>query len=153
MVVHPEDTNCVMTHIVMPGHLNALDSVFGGVVMSWIDVCAAVSAKRFTRNIVVTASMDHLSFRAPIKKGAVAVVQSRVNWAGRTSMEVGVRVESEDLATGARTLTSKAYLTFVALDADGKPRPVPELAPQTEQDHRRFADAMKRRELRLKLRP
>ena len=148
----PSTTQCEMTFIIMPEHLNALDSVFGGQVMAWIDVCAAVSAQRFTRGEVVTASMDHLSFRAPIRKGDVAVLQAQVNWAGLTSMEVGVRVETEDLRTGRRRHTSSAYLTMVALDASGKPTAVPQLIPQTAVETRRFEDAAHRRELRLTLR-
>lgn len=142
-----------MTFIIMPEHLNALDSVFGGQVMSWIDVCAAVSAQRFARGIVVTASMDHLTFEAPIRKGDVAVIQSQVNWAGRTSMEVGVRVESEHLVTGARTHTSTAYVTMVAIGADGRPCQVPELVPETEAELRRHGNAIQRRAMRLALRP
>ena len=150
--VSPAATQCTMTFIIMPEHLNALDSVFGGQVMSWIDVCAAVSAQRFCRGIVVTASMDHLTFAAPIRKGEVAVIQSQVNWAGRTSMEVGVRVESEHLVTGERTHTSTAYVTMVAIGEDGRPCHVPALCPQTEVEHRRHANALQRRALRLELR-
>jgi acyl-CoA hydrolase len=145
-------TRCEMTFIIMPEHLNALDSVFGGQVMAWIDVCAGVSAQRFTRGLVVTASMDHLSFRAPIRKGAVAVLRSQVNWAGSTSVEVGVRVESEDIRTGARTHTSSAYLTMVALDENGRPTQVPELLPETPEERRRCVDAEHRRSVRLTLR-
>lgn len=151
-IVSPTETRCEMTFIVMPEHLNALDSVFGGQVMSWIDVCAGVSAQRFCRNIAVTASMDHLSFQAPIRKGDVVVVQSQVNWAGRTSMEVGVRVESEHLHTGARTHTSTAYVTMVALGDDGRPCNVPTLEPGSDLERRRHLAAQRRRELRLTLR-
>jgi acyl-CoA hydrolase len=144
-----QDTRCEMTFIVMPNHLNALDTVFGGQVMAWIDVCAGVSAQRFTRGNVVTASMDHLTFLAPIRKGEVTVLRSQVNWAGRTSLEVGVRVESEDIRTGLRRHTSSAYLTMVSLDDAGRPRPVPLLVPGDEEERRRFDDARHRREMRL----
>ncbi|MEZ4318235.1 MAG: acyl-CoA thioesterase [Myxococcota bacterium] len=146
------DTRCEMTFIIMPQHLNALESVFGGQVMAWIDVCAGVSAQRFARGIVVTASMDQVTFEAPIRKGQVAVLQSQVNWAGTTSMEVGVRVEAEDITTGHRTHTSTAYLTMVALDDTFRPRPVPTLVPETPEQRRRYADAEHRREVRLALR-
>jgi len=145
-------TRCEMTFIIMPQHLNALDSVFGGQVMAWIDVCAGVSAQRFARGIVVTASMDQLSFRAPIRKGQVAVLRSQVNWAGSTSMEVGVRVEAEDVVTGERVHTSTAYLTMVALDPDFQPRQVPTLLPRSPTELRRFTDAEHRRQVRLELR-
>jgi len=138
-----------MTFIIMPGQTNALGTVFGGQVMAWIDICAAVSAKRFSHSDVVTASMDSLQFTAPIKQGEIAVLQSQVNWAGRTSMEVGVRVESEDPYTGNRTHTSTAYLTFVAVNEDGKTHAVPELVPQTTEDKQRWHDAIARREQRL----
>lgn len=147
--VSPAETHCEMTWIVMPSQANALGTVFGGQVMAWIDVCAAVAAQRFTRSHVVTASMDNLIFRSPIKHGHVAVLRAKVNWAGTTSMEVGVRVEAEDPLTGARTHTSTAYLTFVAVDAHGQKCSVPRLKTETEDDRRRFADGLKRRQRRL----
>jgi len=151
-VVTPIETRCEMTQIVMPSSANALGTVFGGQIMAWIDICAAVSASRFTRTAVVTASMDSLLFKAPIKQGEVVVLQATVNWAGRTSMEVGVRVESENRRTGARTHTSTAYLTFVALDEDGAPYPVPPLNPQTAEEQLRWDAAIARRTQRLALR-
>lgn len=150
--VSPGQTRTEMTWIVMPGQTNALGTVFGGQVMAWIDVCAAVAAQRFARGAVVTASMDSLLFRAPIRKGDIAVLQATVNWAGRTSMEVGVRVDAEDPDTGTRTHTSTAYLTFVALDADGDKRQVPSLRCETEAEKRRCADAAVRRKRRLQAR-
>lgn len=150
--MHPADTRTEMTWIVMPGQANALGTVFGGQVMAWIDVCAAVSAQRFARCNVVTAAMDNLLFRAPIKHGQVVVLQSQVNWAGRTSMEAGVRVESEDPLTGVRVHTSTAYLTFVAVGEDGQTREVPTLVPVTADDRRRFAQGERRRARRLEAR-
>lgn len=147
--VNPSQTRCEMTWLVLPQHTNNVGGVFGGQVMAWIDVCAAISAQRFAREVVVTAAMDNLSFRASAKDGHVMVLQSQVNWAGRTSMEVGVRVESENPLTGERLHTSTAYLTFVALGADGRPTPVPTLVPVTEVDKRRHEDARVRRERRL----
>jgi acyl-CoA hydrolase len=138
-----------MTWIVMPGQCNALGTVFGGQVMAWIDVCAAVSAQRFCRGEVVTASMDQLVFRAPVRLGGVILLQSAVNWAGRTSMEVGVRAEVEDLATGRRSHTATAYLTFVRVDAGGVPVEVPRLCPETPDELRRHAAAEQRRAQRL----
>jgi acyl-CoA hydrolase len=141
-----------MTWIVMPGHTNALGTVFGGQVMAWIDVCAAVAAQRFARRSVVTASMDHLIFRAPIHQGDITVLQATVNWAGRSSMEVGVRVECEVPTTGERRHTSTAYLTFVALNNDQVPCALPELDLVSDAEKRRFQDAKERREHRLDLR-
>jgi acyl-CoA hydrolase len=148
-LVAPAETRCEMTWIVLPQHANALGTAFGGSVMGWIDICAAVSAQRFTRTTVVTASMDELSFRGPIPQGHIAVLQAMVNWSGRTSMEVGVRVEHEDPATGVRTHTSTAYLTFVALGADGNKIPVPTLQPSSPEERRRWDEAVRRRSRRL----
>ena len=148
-VVAPAETATEMTWIVMPGDCNALGTVFGGQVCAWIDVCAAVSAQRFARTNVVTAAMDQLVFKAPIRQGKVAVLKAMVNWAGRTSMEVGVRVEEEDPMTGTRAHTSTAYLTFVSVGPDLAPRPVPLLQPQSEDERRRFREAEHRRADRL----
>jgi len=147
--VHPADARCEMTQIVLPGDCNALDTAFGGKVMAWVDICAAVACQRFVRGNVVTAAMDQLQFKAPIRRGKVAVLQATVNRAWRTSMEVGVRVEEECPLTGTRTHTSTAYLTFVALDDDHKPTTVPVLAPQTDEERRRHHEAGLRRADRL----
>ena len=149
MHICPAETRTEMTWIVMPGQCNSLGTVFGGQVMAWIDVCAAVAAQRFCRGNVVTASMDSMSFTGPIQLGQIAVIQAQVNWAGRTSMEVGVRVDAEDPKTGTRLHTSTAYLTFVALDEHRNKVAVPALSPQTEDEHRRFHEAQERREIRL----
>ena len=138
-----------MTWLVLPQHTNNVGGVFGGQVMAWIDVCAAISAQRFARKVVVTAAMDNLSFLASAKDGDVMILQSQVNWAGRTSMEVGVRVESEDPLTGEREHTSSAYLTFVALGGDGRPTPVPTLVPETDLERQRHEDAAVRRKRRI----
>jgi acyl-CoA hydrolase len=147
--VRPIETRCEMTWIVMPGDCNALGTVFGGQVCAWIDICAAVAAQRFTHTSVVTAAMDQLVFKAPIRHGRIAVLQAMVNWAGRTSLEVGVRVEEEDPSCGVRTHTSTAYVTFVAVDTDLKPVPVPELVPDTPEGLRRWREAEHRRTDRL----
>jgi len=146
------DNEVVMTEIVLPGHTNALGTVFGGVIMSWIDIAGAIAAQRHCRRTVVTASIDDLAFVAGVKKGWFVQVRARVNYTSRTSMEVGVRVDAEDPITGTWHHTSSAYLTFVALDGNGKPTPIPPIVPQTEEQKRRFSEAIKRRELRLKRR-
>lgn len=140
-----------MTEIVLPPHTNALGTVFGGVVMSWIDVAAAIAAGRHARKIVVTASIDALHFIAPIKAGQVVHINAQVNFASRTSMEVGVRVDSEDQLTGKMTHNVTAYTTFVALDEKGKPSPVPPIEPATPDEIRRYESAQKRRESRIRL--
>ena len=145
----PADSRTEMTWIVMPGQTNALGTVFGGQVMAWVDVCAAVAAQRFCRHNVVTAEMDSLSFLGPISKGQIAVIRAQVNWAGRTSMEVGVRVDAEDPLTGIRTHTSTCYLTFVALSEDKQKVQVPTLRLDSDEDRRRHREASERREARL----
>ncbi len=139
-----------MTQIVMPGHTNGAGGVlFGGVVMQWMDVCAGVAAMRHARGPVVTASIDRLDFLSPIRLGNIVILKSQVNFAAHTSMEVGCRVETEDPATGNRRYTTKAYLTFVAIDETGRPRPVPLIEPETDDERRRYEDAARRREERL----
>lgn len=140
----------VMTQLVLPTHTNSLDSVFGGVVMSWIDIAGAIAAQRHCQKEVVTVSLDDLHFIAPVKRGWVVNLKSRVNFVSRTSMEVGVRVDAENPKTGEVFHTASAYLTFVALDSYGKPTPVPSLILENENDKNRFEQAQKRRELRLK---
>jgi acyl-CoA hydrolase len=140
----------VMTELVLPSHTNSLGSIFGGVIMSWIDIAAAIAAQRHSNKEVVTASLDDLSFIAPVYKGWVVNLKSRVNFVSRTSMEVGVRVDAENPRTGEVFHTASAYLTFVALDSQGKPTPVPALKLETEEDRRRSAEAQRRREMRVK---
>ena len=146
------ESEAVMTQLVLTSDTNALDTVFGGVIMSWIDICGAISAQRHSGCVVVTAAIDDLHFVAPVYRGWVVNLKSRVNFVSRTSMEVGVRVDAENPKTGEKYHTSSAYLTFVALNAEGKPARVPGLLLLSDEDKRRFADAERRRELRLKRR-
>jgi acyl-CoA hydrolase len=137
------------SELMMPQHSNNLGNVFGGVVLSMMDKTAAIAAFRHCRNSVVTASIDRVDFREPIHLGDLVVMKASVNFAGKSSMEVGVRVEAEDLLTGRRRHTNSCYLTFVAVDASGRPIEVPELLPETEEDWRRHAAAKERRRRRL----
>jgi acyl-CoA hydrolase len=148
--LHPSDSTCVMTQIVMPGHTNGDSGVlFGGVLVQWIDVCAGVAAMRHAGGAVVTASIDRLDFWVPVRLGDVVVLQAQVNYAAHTSMEVGCRVETDDPKTRDRRYTTKAYLTFVGIDKAGRPRPVPALHPVTDDEKRRFEQARARRTERL----
>jgi acyl-CoA hydrolase len=133
----------------MPQHANNLGHVFGGVILSMMDRTSAVSAIRHARSSCVTVSVDRVDFREPIHLGELVVMKASVNYAGRTSMEVGVRVEAEDLVTGVRRHTNSCYLTFVAIDAAGRPVPVPPLLPESEIERRRHAAAEQRRRRRL----
>ena len=140
-----------MTQIVMPMHTNGVAGVmFGGIMMQWIDVCAGVAAMRHAAGGVVTASIDRLDFLSPVQVGEIVVLQAMVNHVARTSMEVGCRVETEDMHTGIRRYVTKAYLTFVATDEHGRPRPVPGLELVTPDDRRRHAEAERRRKDRLR---
>ena len=145
----PSDSRVEMTQIVLPAHTNRFGTVFGGTVMSWIDVCAAVSAMRHAGQLAVTASMDRVHFLSGARTGDIMVLQSQVNFTGRTSMEVGVRVEREDPITGSRQHTASAYLTFVAVDEQGVPQAVPEVEPRTEEERRRFEKGAARKQARL----
>lgn len=146
------DSAVVMTEMILPSHTNSLDSVFGGVIMSWIDICAAISALRHCNRPVVTASIDAVNFMAPAYKGWIVTLVSSVNYVSRTSMEVGVRVEAEHLVKNEKFQIASAYLTFVALDDNGKPMPVRPVIPQSVEEKRRYEAAKKRRELRLQTR-
>ncbi len=137
----PKQSAVTMTELVLPQHTNALGSIFGGTVMSWIDIAAAISAGKHSRSSVVTASIDALHFIAPIKLGHVVEIKACVNSTGKTSMEVGVRVDSENPLTGEQFHNVSAYLTFVALGSDGKPRTIPGLTPETDTEKRRYQAA------------
>src|SRR6478736_3382347 len=139
-----------MTQIVMPMHTNGVAGVmFGGVMMQWIDVCAGVAAMRHASGAVLTASIDRLDFLSPVQVGEIVVLQAQVNYTRKTSMEVGCRVETEDMHTRTRRYVTKAYLTFVAVEQGGRPRPIAPLELVTEDDHRRHAEAALRRKARL----
>jgi len=141
-----------MTELVLPSHTNALDSVFGGVIMSWIDICAAISAQRHCKMPVVTASIDALNFVAPVYKGWVVNLKASVNFVSKTSLEVGVRVDAESSIQRKIFHTASAYLTFVALGPDGKPALVPPVIAETAAEKRRYEAAQERRRHRLELR-
>ena len=137
------------SELMMPEHSNNMGHVFGGVILGMMDKCAAISAFRHSRAGVVTASIDRVDFREPIHLGDLVVMKSSVNFVGRSSMEVGVRVEAEDLLTGVRRHTNSCYLTFVAVDRNGRPIEVPEIQPETADEKRRNAAAQERRRRRL----
>lgn len=139
-----------MAEIVMPNDANPLGNIMGGRVMHLIDICAAISAGRHSKGAVVTASIDQLDFLNPVAVGGILVLKASVNFCGRTSMEVGVKVWSEDRASGRRQHVASSYLTFVALDgATGRPRCIPVVVPRTHEQKRRYKEAKARRAARL----
>lgn len=144
-----ESSQVIMTEMVLPSHTNALGSIFGGVIMSWIDIAAAICAQRHCNTTVVTASIDALHFVAPVYKGWIVNLKASLNYASRTSMEVGVRIDAENPISGEMFHTATAYLTFVAIDANSKPVPVPKLLPKTAEEKRRYEEAQIRRQHRL----
>ena len=146
-----KDSTVVMTELVLPTDTNALGTIFGCKVMAWIDIAGAIAAGRHARQVVVTASIDALHFIAPVKLGHVVHIRASVNYAGRTSMEVGVRVDSENPITGERLHTATAYATFVALDGNGIPVAIPALLAESPEEKRRLDQAKKRREARIRL--
>jgi acyl-CoA hydrolase len=133
----------------MPQDANVLGHVFGGTILSMMDIAAAVVAFRHAHSPCVTVSIDRVDFREPIHVGDLVVMKASCNYAGRTSMEIGVRVEAEDMLTGRRRHTNSCYLTFVAIDRNNKPIEVPRLVPETPLEERRFAAAQARRQRRL----
>ncbi|MAE76356.1 MAG: acyl-CoA thioesterase [Planctomycetes bacterium] len=148
---HPaRDSWVEMTEIVMPNDANPLGNLMGGRVMQWIDIAAAITAGRHSRRQCVTANVDGIDWLAPVKVGSVVVLKASVNYVGTTSLECGVKVWSEDKATGDRTHVASAYLTFVALDTGtGRPIPIPRLLSETEDEKRRYEAAKLRREHKM----
>ena len=146
---HPSETSSVLTRWMGVTDANAAGYVHGGVIMRLCDEVAGIAAIRHCGRRVVTAGMDRMTFLHAVHVGQLVTVRATVNAAWRTSMEVGVRVESEDLRVGEVAHTSTAYLTMVALDDDGRPTPVPALAPETPHERRREQEAQLRRNNRL----
>ena len=147
-----KDSQVVMHELVLPNDTNVLGNVHGGRVMCLMDICAAMSAYKHARKPVVTASVDQLDFLAPAKKGDILILKSSVNYAHRTSMEIGVRIDAESPLTGELRHTATAYLTFVAIDSNNKPSEIPKIKPATDNEQRRYDRAKKRHLQRRKSR-
>lgn len=139
----------VMARAMLPSDANPWGNVHGGEIMKLIDSCAGAAAQRHSRSKVVTARIDELSFVAPVFVGDLVTAKASVNEVGRTSMEVGVRVDSENTLTGATAHVASAYLVFVAIDGHGRPVAIPPVVPETDEDQRRMDAARRRRELRV----
>jgi acyl-CoA hydrolase len=147
----PRESEAIMTEMILPQHTNAIGTVFGGVVMSWVDIAAAICAERHCHRQVVTASVDALSFLAPIKLGWIVTLKSSINYVWKTSCEVGVKVTAENPRTGESFHTATAYVTMVALDSNGRPTHMPPIVPETDEQKRRYEEAKARRISRLEL--
>ena len=133
-----KETHVVMHELILPNDTNNLDTVFGGKVMQYMDLCAAMSAYKFARTAVVTASVDRLDFLAPAVVGDMLILKSSVNYSHNTSMEIGVRIDAENVKTGKRRHTASAYLTFVSLGKNKKPQKVNSIIPETDDEKRRY---------------
>ncbi len=138
-----------MTELVLPNYTNQLGNLLGGQLMHWIDICAALSSAKHSQRVCVTASVDRIDFHHPIKLGNVVTLIASVNRAFKTSMEVGVTVFAESHIDGIRIHTNTAYLTFVSVDENGNPVDTFEIVPETDDEKRRFDEALQRRKNRL----
>ena len=147
---HADESATEMVQVVLPNDANPLGFILGGTVMHLIDIAAAIACHRHTRSLLVTAAVDGLEFLHPIRVGDLIILKSRVTCTFTTSLEAEVEVFSEETLTGERRMTSRAFLTFVAIDQDGQKRPVPPLVVETDDDRRRCEEAHARRADRLR---
>jgi acyl-CoA hydrolase len=139
----------IMTEIVLPNDTNVFGNLMGGRLMYWMDIAAALAAQRHCNAPVVTASVDNISFENPIKLGNAVHIEAKVSRSFNSSMEVHIKVWGEDIMQQYKYKSNEAYYTFVALDPNRKPRPVPELVPESDEEKKLFASALRRRQLRL----
>ena len=137
------------THLVLPNDTNTLGNLMGGQLLKWLDIACAISAHRHCKRVVVTVAVNHVSFDRPIKLGDFVTIRSHVSRSFSTSMEVWADVWVEDQVTGAKINANSAIYTFVAVDQAGRPTPVPEVVPETEEEIKRYGGALRRRQLRL----
>ena len=149
MKKYVKDSYVIMHELILPNDTNNLDTVFGGKVMQYMDLCAAMSAYKFARTAVVTASVDRLDFLAPARVGDMLILKSSVNYSHNTSMEIGVHIDAENVKTGKRRHTASAYLTFVSLDSNGKPQKVDDIIPESDDEKRRYNEGKERHMQRL----
>ncbi len=144
-----QDSAVQTTELVLPNDTNSLNNLMGGRMMHWMDVISAIAAQKHSNRIVVTASVDNVSFGEPIELGNVVTLSARVTRAFNSSMEVYIEVFAEDIPSGEKSLSNRAFFTFVAVDQTGRPIDVPELIPETDKEKELYAGALRRRQLRL----
>jgi acyl-CoA hydrolase len=150
-VKHPEDSKTILTDLVLPSETNPLNNLFGGELLARMDRAASIAARRHSRRIVVTASVNHVAFNKAIPLGSVVTVEAKVTRSFKTSMEIFIDVWIEDRESGRRTKANEAIYTFVAVDDTGNPVPVPKLEPKTELEKERYDAALRRKQLSLVL--
>ncbi|MGO2102935.1 MAG: acyl-CoA thioesterase [Psychroflexus halocasei] len=148
---YPEDSKAVMTDLVLPSETNPLNNLFGGELLARMDRAASIAARRHSRRIVVTASVNHVAFNKAIPLGSVVTVEAKVSRAFKTSLEIVIDVWIEDRESGRRTKANDAIYTFVAVDDLGHPVPVPKIEPQTDLEKERYEAALRRKQLSLVL--
>ncbi len=148
---NPKDSRTVMTDMVLPGETNPLNNLFGGELLARMDRAASIAARRHSRRITVTASVNHVAFNRNVPLGSVVTIEASLSRAFRTSMEVYIDVWMEDRFTGERSKANEAIYTFVAVDDTGKPTEVPGIVPETDLEEERFAGALRRKQLSLVL--
>jgi acyl-CoA hydrolase len=146
---HPRQSDTVMSELMMPQHANIMGNVFGGVLLALLDRAAAVAAIRHAGKPCVTVSVDKVDFKEPIHVGELVTAFARVNYAGHTSMEVGVKIIAENVLSGDKRHTNSCYITYVALDEQGVPTEIPPILPETADEKRRYDRAAQRRASRL----
>jgi acyl-CoA hydrolase len=144
-----KDSRVIMTELVLPNDTNTLNNLMGGRIMHWMDVAAAIAAQKHSNRIVVTASVDNISFGKPIQLGDVITLEASISRAFSSSMEVHITVKAENIPEGTCEMTHSAFFTFVAVDQGGRPIDVPEAVPETDEEKELFAGALRRRQLRL----
>jgi acyl-CoA hydrolase len=140
-----------MTELVLPNDTNTLNNLMGGRLMHWMDIVSAIAAQKHSNRIVVTASVDNVSFGKPIRLGNVVTLKAQVTRSFNSSMEVHIQVEAEDIPGNKKIVSNSAFFTFVAVDQSGRPIDVPEVTPETDEEKEWFAGALRRRQLRLVL--
>lgn len=147
----PSESATIMTEIVLPNDTNTLHNLRGGKILHWMDIASAIASGKHSESVVVTASVDSVSFENPIKLGDVVTIKAKVTRAFRTSIETYIEVTAENLPTQTRYKCNTAYYTFVSLDSNGKPKVCPQVEPETEDDQKHYDGALRRRQLRLVL--
>ena len=145
----PKESLTIQTHIVLPNDTNTLGNLFGGQLLQWMDMVSSIAAHRHCKRVVVTASVNNVSFNNPIKHASLVTLEAKVSRAFNTSMEVFIDVWVEDPVSGEKVKSNEAIYTFVAVDQNGSPLPVPELVPETEEEKKRFEAALRRKQLSL----
>jgi acyl-CoA hydrolase len=147
----PHESEVIMTEMVLPNDTNTLNNLMGGRLLHWMDICAAISAQRHSNRIVVTASVDNVSFTEPIRLGNIVTMKAKVTRSFNSSMEVFLEVWAEDIPAGQRISTNRAFYTFVAVDQNGRPIEVPPLEAESDEEKELYISALRRRQLRLVL--